>query len=956
LQWFLRHRLISVALMIGLCAFAGYGMQKVPKMFFADSDKPQFFIDYWMPEGTRIEQTSDSLRLVETHLATLHEIKNFATVIGSAPPRFAPSLNPEAPNPAFGQIIVNVHDYRVIPGLQEKLDLWFIENLPEADPKMRSYISGPPADYKVEARFSGPDPSVLRDLAEQAKAIMRAEPAAKYVRDDWRQRVALWEPVYSQQRAREAGVERKDVAISILRATDGMPVATYREGNDLIPVKVRSFPEDGSGILSPESTPVWGAGPASVPLGQVVDLPGLSWEDPVVRRYDRRRAITIKCDTAGVTSDTLLARVRPLIEAIKLPAAYTLDWGGDYELSAKGNEGVQKFMPLALLMMFFILVVLFNGFRQPIIIVLVVPLALTGMVAGLLFTGQPFGFLALLGAYSLIGMLIKNAVVLIDEIEFAIRDGKAPFEAVVTSSVSRLRPVTMASATTIFGMVPLLKDAMFVSMAVTIMFGLALATVLTLVVVPVLYTLFFRIPPVNPSDTGNRNRKRMFFARIRQSPAIVLICCFFTAAALGRVQASESPSAAMTVDQAVAEALAANPVIRQSRANESAAEFGVESARRDLLPKAVAAYRYTGLGEDPIMKLPTGDRQTAHQNQFSWEISVVQPLFAGFSRVLGLENARLQKQYAGDQTRKTSLDLILDVKDSCYSLLLSQKELAVAEDEVRMLEAHAGDARLFYEQGLIPKNDLLKSRVALAAAVQRCQRAKAGVNVAAARLNTLLNRDQDAAVVLDDITVAPQNVPVLETLYEQALSNRPMLALLRNAAKQLEIATKLAKSPRYPQVNLVGTYSRDGDSPDASENDYSNASNSSVMLEARWTFFQWGKTHADAARARKEKQAVLHQIRDMENRVRFELKSALLELDLAHKNIDTAETALTQAHENYRITDLQYRQQIVNSSEVLDARVYLTEAEKNFHEAQYGYLNALARLDRTVGWKKGSEQ
>lgn len=233
--------------------------------------------------------------------------------------------------------------------------------------------------------------------------------------------------------------------------------------------------------------------------GQVVDDAGISWEDPIVRRYDRRRAITVKCDTEGVTPDTLLARVRPQIEAIPLPPGYSLDWAGDYELAQEGNTGVQEFMPLALLLMFFILVVMFNGFRQPVVIVLVVPLVLTGMVVGLLVTGQSFGFLALLGAYSLVGMLIKNAVMLIDEIAFIIKSGRAPYDAVVESSVSRLRPVAMASATTILGMTPLLTDAMFASMAVTIMFGLAFATVLTLIVVPVLYTLIFRIRPIVPA-------------------------------------------------------------------------------------------------------------------------------------------------------------------------------------------------------------------------------------------------------------------------------------------------------------------------------------------------------------------------------------------------------------------------------------------------------------------------
>ena len=496
LKWCLYHRLFCGIIIIGLCVFGVVGMAEVQKRFFAESSKAQFFIDYWQPEGTRIETTSAGLRRAEKYLATLPEIKNFTSIIGTGPPRVAVTITPEADNPAFGQIVINVHDYRTIPALQEKLDAWFVENQPDADPKMRFYKNGPPADYMVEARFSGPDPAVLRRLAESAKKILRDDPYAKYVRDDWRQRVPRWVAVYSQQRGRDAGVERDDLARAILQATDGLPVAVYREGNELIPVRVRSVIDGSSGIPSPESTPIWGMGTASVPLGQVADVSGLSWEDSIVRRYDRRRAITVQSDTVGITYDALLARVRSKIEAIPLPQGYTLDWAGEYELAVKGDKGVQKYMPLTLMMIFFILVGLFNGFRQPVIIMLVVPLALVGMVTGLLLTGQAFGFMAMLGAYSLIGMLIKNAVVLIEQIEFSIKKGVDRHQAVIDASVSRLRPVTMASATTILGMLPLLTDPLFASMAVTIMFGLAFASVLTLIVVPMLYTLFFRVKPL----------------------------------------------------------------------------------------------------------------------------------------------------------------------------------------------------------------------------------------------------------------------------------------------------------------------------------------------------------------------------------------------------------------------------------------------------------------------------
>ncbi len=489
----LRNRFIVITVLIAVMVSSSMAFTHVPKMFFADSDKAQFFIGYWLPQGTRIEKVSTDLEIIEHHLSELPEVRNYATTIGSGGPRYITSINPELQNPSYGQIIVNVRDYKKIKQLIPYLENWVAERFPDADPQFSVYVNGPSPDFKIEARFSGPDPRILRQLSGQARAIMEKDPRAKNIRDNWRQRTPVYTPLYSQDKARKAGVEREHLAQAMKQLNDGMVVSFYREAENLIPVRLKiSSPDEPFSDL--ESTPLWGTGPQSVPLEQVVSSTGIAWEDPLVRRYNRRRAITAQCDVvAGVTTNTLFRQLRPLIEAIPLPTGYTLEWDGEYDLSKSGNEGIQKSFPLIVILIAFILVALFNGIRQPLIIALLLPFAMVGMTLGLFVTGQAFGFLAILGAYSLVGMLIKNAVVLIDQIDVEIRDGKPPLDAVKDSCVSRMRPVMMASVTTILGMIPLLPDPMFSSMAVTIMFGLAFATILTLIAVPVLYTLFFRI-------------------------------------------------------------------------------------------------------------------------------------------------------------------------------------------------------------------------------------------------------------------------------------------------------------------------------------------------------------------------------------------------------------------------------------------------------------------------------
>ncbi|MDD4786550.1 MAG: efflux RND transporter permease subunit [Pirellulales bacterium] len=243
------------------------------------------------------------------------------------------------------------------------------------------------------------------------------------------------------------------------------------------------------------NTPVWGSAPASVPLRQLVSGLKIEWEDPIIHRRQRRPTITAQCDPNGALADDVFRRLRPKIEAIRLPADYRLEWGGQHDASQTAQNMVFSRLPIAMILMAVIVVALFNNLRQPLIILLTLPLAIIGITAGLLLTGTPFGFMALLGAMSLFGMLIKNAVVLLDEVNVQLRSGAEPYEALVRASVSRMRPVMMASLTTVAGMLPLVTDPLFDAMAITIMFGLMFATVLTLIVVPLLYAILYGVRP-----------------------------------------------------------------------------------------------------------------------------------------------------------------------------------------------------------------------------------------------------------------------------------------------------------------------------------------------------------------------------------------------------------------------------------------------------------------------------
>jgi multidrug efflux pump subunit AcrB len=495
----IRLRLLTLGAMIALLVVAVVGFGSVKQLFFPDSSMPKFMVDYWAPEGTRIQQVAADIKKAETELLADERVQSVATFIGMGPPRFYLPVEPESPYQSYAQFIVNLDNFRDVDSLMVKFDSWFEENYPQALVPIRKYGVGPSNTWRFELRISGPavaDPGILRSLAGQVVGILEANPLCDYARTDWRQRVQKVVPEYNQERARWAAVTRDDIGRTTKRAFDGLTVGLYREEDDLIPIVLRHVEEERKNVggieilqIQPRLTN------KTLPLSQVTDGVDVEWEDPLIWRRDRRRTITVQANPIfGVTLPTLRAEVLEEVEKIELPPGYAMEWGAEYEDTADSQASLIPGVIPAVAIILFIIVALFNAFRPPLIIILTIPFAAIGITAGLLGTGTPFGFLALLGAMSLAGMMIKNAIVLLDEIRLNVAAGKDPYQSVVDSAVSRLRPVVLAAATTVLGVIPLLQDVFWIGMAVTIMAGLTFGTVLTMVLVPVLYATLFRIP------------------------------------------------------------------------------------------------------------------------------------------------------------------------------------------------------------------------------------------------------------------------------------------------------------------------------------------------------------------------------------------------------------------------------------------------------------------------------
>jgi len=461
------------------------------------------------------------LQRMEQQLLARADVHAVTSSYGGTPFRYNLVRSFAEPSLSYGELIVDFTSPKAmqeaLPALQKELS----EDYPQAYVRIKKYnLMYKP--YPIEALFTGPDPAVLKALSAQAEAVMEAASETMLATNNWEPAAPVLAVRYDQPAARDAGVSRSDVALSLLAATDGIPAGVYYHGATAQPLYVRSVDRLGQPIDDLSNAPVVTALPSTAAidrealvglltgntelsalladalqsplLAQVTNGISLDWNDAVVRRYNRQRAIRAQCNNAfGYTPEQSRDAIKDRIEQIALPEGYALSWLGEAQASAESTRYLFANVPLAIVLMLAVLIMLFKDAKKPAIIFLCIPLAAIGMAGGLLLSGKEFGFVAIVGALGLIGMMIKNGVVLIDEITRLIAEGAPPVEALLAASSSRLRPVIMASGTTVVGMIPLLSDVLFGSLAVTIMGGLLVGTIITLLVIPVLYALFFRI-------------------------------------------------------------------------------------------------------------------------------------------------------------------------------------------------------------------------------------------------------------------------------------------------------------------------------------------------------------------------------------------------------------------------------------------------------------------------------
>ena len=501
----LRHRWLVVVLCAIAFVAAGIGFRHVDQSFFPPATRPQFMLDAFLPAGTHIRETEGFAEEVREYVQNLPGVTHVTSFIGGGGLRFLLVYSPETENRAYVQFLVDVDDPtkidRLMADIQQRLD----HDYPDANGIAKKFLLGPGDGGRLQVRFSGPDPAVLRALGGRAIKILEDDGGALCVRGDWREPVKAIRPGLLEFQARRNGITRVDVARALESGFEGRAVGFFREPGSagtgifpqetrLLPIIVRPPAAEREDVAAMSSLQIWSpvAG-RMIPMSQITGGSEVVWEDPVVIRRDRLPTLTVHADPRSGLPSQLLERVKSNIEQIELPPGYSLAWGGEYEDSARARGALAEPLPYVLALMVFIVVCLFNSIRTTLLIWLIIPLAIIAVTAGLLLTRMPFGFMALLGVLALGGELIKNQIVVLSKILTLISKGTPPYQAILEGGTAKMRPVCMVVLTTVLGMIPLVTDPFFGSMAVCIMFGLSFAAVLSLIVTPVLYAIFYGI-------------------------------------------------------------------------------------------------------------------------------------------------------------------------------------------------------------------------------------------------------------------------------------------------------------------------------------------------------------------------------------------------------------------------------------------------------------------------------
>jgi len=942
IRLFMARPAVAVALGAGAIAL-GVGLFRfVPQQFFPNAERNQFVIDVWMPQGTRFEATDAVLHRIEGELMGDKQVDHVATFVGQSSPRFYYNVNPQQPDPAYGQFIVNTKDVKGTPALVMDLRSRLARLAPEAMVLVQELQQGAVMEAPIEYRISGDDPDQLKAIGEKVQGLLRSDPASRFVHTDYRNDSPMLEVNLNANLADRLGLTHAEASSFLHGAFDGVTVSTFWEGDRAVNILLRADPEHRASFDAVGNTYVnSGLSGSKAPLRSVADLAPI-WQTSRIVRRNGVPTLTVRCLPApGTYASTILGNTLPKVRALPLPPGYRVELGGEWSNQNETLPEMIVALGISLLAIFLILMIQFRNLTEPLVVMASIPLSLFGVVAGLLITHNTFGFTAFMGMISLCGIVVRNAIILVDYIKERMHQGAPLEEAAKQAGERRLRPIFLTTMAAAVGVTPMILSGskLWSPLASVLAVGLIFSMFFTLLVVPVLYVLLFRR---KQAQGGNP-----------VAALLVLACLLGLGTSLG---AAPTP---LTLDQAVAGALEKSAGVGIARAKVREYEARRRVARADFLPQLTADATYTkwnagnlvtvpagslgnvpGLGPFPTQDMTLGQGKDAMKLA---NLTLGQPLTQLFKINHGYQAAAAEERAARAELRRMEAEIAFKTRQVYVGLLIARARLDAARAGVAAAQANDLDARKSVQAGNALKVLQTGSRALLLQNRQRELAEEASIQDLEAELNDLTGRPLDVPLDPASIPVQPRTLPSREALLEEALKGNPDLSRAEAKVDQSRSGVRAGKADFLPEVSAFARQTHQDGAP------FLRSNYSSFGLTLSWSIFDGGRK----AYVVSQRNALLSQASEDRDRLRRRVE---IDLGKVLRRIETSkllEEAASESRDMYlekaRLAANQSKAGVISAAKAAESEAAARASEADFLAARLGLELDYAELNRLLG-------
>jgi multidrug efflux pump subunit AcrB/outer membrane protein TolC len=930
-----------IALAAGVLAVIGgvLTLQHIPQRFFPFAERDQFVVDLWLPEGWKVEATDSAVRRIEAVLQQEKEVVNYTSFVGSSAPRFYYNVNPQLPDKNYAQLLVATTSAEATPHLVEALRPKLAQAAPEARVFLRELQQGPVQEAAIEVRITGEDDKVLQHLGNQVADVLSRTPGALDVHADWREDAYRLKVNVREEVANRLGFTNASIGQELAGGFDGAPVTTYWEGDRDVTVSLRLASALRQNLQDVSSTyvssPVTGA---RVPLDSIATVSPV-WDPGRIVRRNGVRTLTVRAWSDGaVLPSQVFSRVKPVVDALPIPAGYRIWYGGEFENQNDTFPEMVKALLVSIIAIYLILMFQFRSVIDPLVVMAAIPLGLLGASLGLLVTGNPFGFTAFLGIVSLGGVVVRNAIILVDYIRARVEEGIGIEEAAVEAGERRLRPIFLTTMAAAVGVTPMILSgsSMWSPLGSTIAFGLVGSMFFTLVVIPVLYVAIHK--------RGARPGPVM-------AAALLAIACGVGAHAQSRT---------ITLDEAVSLATQHNSAVKIAGQKVNERDARIREARASYFPSLVNDSTAAHIGNQQRIEIPQGSLGVYPQigplpgstvslaqgnaNFLLSTTTLSQPITQYFRSRAVVDVARADAAGARADARRTADEIAFKVKELYYAILTTERRRDALDAQIHAAELRIVETRNAVATGVALEVKAAEVRAQIAQAQHARGQLQDGVTdmklelaeIAGLPLKTELQLAAPAGP-------EPDPAPAAASAVEMALSHNPEIETSAHQIEKARAGVKAARAEYIPEVGAFAQYIHQNGAPFVSPN------NAAVGLHLTWTVFEFGKRRGQVSERLAQVAQAEENFAHARRRIEVEVEKAVRKLNRAETALDSARQSLASAREARRVTSDRVEAGTANQSALLDAEAAMSGAQADVLRAEYDRSVAAADLARLAG-------